>query len=312
MSYQQPYPTDPQYSTQPQYPTPPQYPPLQQTYPPQQPYGQPPFAETPYPPTPPYPTYPPPPPQKRDTNLPLIITIATATLLILAVVVVLAVRPGGFLNGNNSVGQNTPQNTPITNRTSPTATPITSTFSILYQAQASDNGFAAWRGTSQWSVSNSNGVVSSDGNGTGNILAPYSPGNAGINDYEVDANIQILDVKSSFFGVVVRAQGDPSNLSGYIGGMAGATNSGGGASGNAAISYIGYTGNALKSLSYHVDPGWHTYTLIVIGSDISLEIDGTTLLTLHDSTFSSGGAVGIRAASGSRIAVRTFVVTKLD
>jgi hypothetical protein len=306
MTYQQPFPPDPNHPTQPQYPAPPQYTYPQQPYPPPPPYGQPSSAESPYPPSQPYPTYPPQPPQppqKRDTNLPLIITIATATLLIIAVVVVLALRPSGLLSGNNPGSQTSTHTTRNTPQTGPTATP---TFNpIFYQADWS-NGFDGWTGSNQWSVSN--GVLYSDGSATANILAPYtSPGNS---NYEVDASIRILGANDSFFGLVARGQGTYSNLRGYIGGMAGVTDNGGGDfSGLAAISYVGDTGSALSKSPFGAGSGWHMYHLVVNANYIDLFIDGTHYVHLDDSTFRPGGEVGLRAASGTRIAVQSFAVT---
>lgn len=318
MSYQQPYPTDPQY------PTPPQYSYPQQPYPPQSPYGQPSSSESSYPPPPPYPTYPPFPPQKRDNSLPLIITICTAVLLILAVVVVLAVRPGGFFNPTTQASPTTSTQinpAPTSGTGTATNTPTgtgTGSGSMLYQADWS-NGMNGWFGTNEWSVAN--GILSSDGsdscssaddNTCYNILAPFSPGDYGISDYAVEASIQVVGANGSFFGIVARGEGGSSSLRGYIAGMAGVTDNGGGDfSGRAAISYVGYAGNAPQQTPFDAGSGWHTYRMVVNGGMITLSIDGHLYVPFSDSAFSNGGEVGLRSSGGMRIQIKSFVVSRL-
>ena len=199
-----------------------------------------------------------------------------------------------------------------TNQSKQTSTTIpgsvaTTSNSIIYQANWS-TGLDGWSGTNQWHASN--GQLYSDGSDCCNILAPYLMGS--ISNYAIEASIKIVGANDSFFGVVARGQGDSSNLSGYICGMAGVTDEGGGNfSGLASISYVGYKGPALQSTSYNPGSDWHLYRIEVNRDSITLLIDGQIHTQLTDSTFSSGGHIGFRLADGMGIVIKSFVVYTL-
>lgn len=173
---------------------------------------------------------------------------------------------------------------------------------ILYQADWSQ-GFDGWAGDETWKVLN--GMLLNDGKqkfGTV-IKAPFRPGEAGIANYMIVADMQLVSIEPSgaifsCFGMIGRSI--------YFLGIKGK---------DGQVFYSkqfpawGY-GYEIETSDF--DPGneWHTYKLIVEGNNIRYLIDDRPLLDVTDNESLEGGEISL-FSNASQISIRNFRVIAL-
>lgn len=183
---------------------------------------------------------------------------------------------------------------------------------LLYSASWS-SGMNGWGGPSDWQAANS--ILTNNGQqGSSISLAPYSPGDNGIANYAVEAQIQFLRYSDAgafggldSFGILVRS---PDGQKGYLFAAcasAGIDNCG-------SSSHEIYISNGSQNFAeYAYQPNqneWHTYRLEVKGNIIRLLIDGRPFLNSTDNTYLDGGQIGLMS-NRCQISVRSFKVFAL-
>jgi hypothetical protein len=188
----------------------------------------------------------------------------------------------------------TPTSTPT-----PAAKPAPGT--VLYEADWSQ-GPNGWQQAYGWSVLD--GMLVNDGSDDAYsnnwISAPYHPGDAGIANYAIEAEIQVVqwpDFSHSGFGVVLR--------SGY---QAGICNWGWGVSSDATIKELGEgCWEALKKSDF--DPGtqWHVYRAEITSNSVALLIDGAQYIQVTDNRHLEGANVGLWGGN-FQVSVRSLKV----
>ncbi len=221
---------------------------------------------------------------------------------------------------NNILAVKSPQTgtgvTPV--QASPTPTPSPSPTSpphsgtLLYQANWS-GGMNGWGGTTDWQPSNDM-LVNNGSQSTSISIAPYIPSDYNISDYAVEADIQFIrfsDVGAfgglDSFGILVRS---PDGQTGYtfaICASAGIDNCG-------SNSHEILISNGKQNIAeYTYQPNnndWHTYRIEVKGDTIKVSIDGRSFLNGTDTTYLTGGQIGLMS-NRSQISVRSFKVIAL-
>ncbi len=138
-------------------------------------------------------------------------------------------------------------------------------------------------------------------------IAPFEPGKLDINDYAVEAEVQIVratDGCKNYFGMALR--GD--NATGYA--VTISVRACAGPSNIADIYSSAVTSGPLEEKLFTAGPGWHLYRAEVKGNVIRLLIDGDPYLETTDNHFLTGGQVGLSTKS-LEVNVRSFKVIKL-
>jgi hypothetical protein len=174
---------------------------------------------------------------------------------------------------------------------------------LLYAANWS-SGLGAWSSSGQWQIEN--GALISECSYNCTILAPYHPPTA---NYVVDAKVSIVGVNGGFFGIVTRVLGSAPQASGYIGGLAGLSESGGSVSGVAEINFIN---SSVQMPSVPITTrlfALHDYRLKLQGEQLTLYVDGVVMGALQDSSFQTPGQLGLRASPGAQIRVISLTVS---
>jgi len=186
---------------------------------------------------------------------------------------------------------------------SPTATPQ----SVLpYQADWS-TGMGGWTGSKDWAVVN--GMLVNDGthSGTSNMTAAAPDTFAGISDYAVEADIQVVkaEIYNPSFGFVTRATDDNT---GY--GVGFHYENGPGYNYDSAVIWQAKSGSpsTIDKRLFNPSTVWHHYLARMKGNVISEEIDGSTVLTATDNTYLTGGRIGMWS-DRVQINVRNFRVS---
>jgi hypothetical protein len=186
----------------------------------------------------------------------------------------------------------------------PTSTPKPAPGTILYQADWSQ-GPNGWQQAYGWSVLD--GMLVNDGSDDAYsknwISAPYHPGDAGISNYAVEAEIQVVqwpDFSDSGFGVVLR--------SGY---QAGICNGGWGVSPDAVIKEVDEAcWEALQKFDFEPGTQWHVYRAEITSNTLTLLIDGAQYGQATDNRHLAGGSVGLWGGN-FQVSVRSFKVIAL-
>lgn len=173
---------------------------------------------------------------------------------------------------------------------------------IVYQADWSQ-GFDGWAGDETWKVLN--GMLLNDGQQKfGSVIkAPFRPGEAGIANYMIVADMQLISIEDagsifSCFGMIGRSI--------YFLGIK---------SKDREVFYSkqfpawGYGFEIEKS---DFDPGneWHTYKLIVEGNNIRYMIDDRPFLNVTDNESIEGGEISL-FSNAAQISIRNFRVIAL-
>lgn len=189
---------------------------------------------------------------------------------------------------------NTPTTPTFTPPPSPTQSPPPQPGTMLYQADWSQ-GMNGWSGGTEWNATQ-NMLLSNGSSCCGGpesiVVAPYPLGN--VADYEVVARIQFIrtdNICSGYsFGVMLRMD---TNKNGYEAAVNLANSACTLTQAVATLRVDNYT--QLRATPFVPGTGWHTYTLLVKGDQLSYFIDGSQypLLTATDNTHIQGGQVGI-------------------
>lgn len=173
---------------------------------------------------------------------------------------------------------------------------------LLYEADWS-SGVGEWAGGRDWKVLN--GTLLNDGTDSdGEVRAPYRPGDWGIADYAVEAEIQVQKGLGgdNYFGFRVRRDSNEGWYACYV------------AEGWGAYCYAVDRRRGDKEVlrSERFTPGeeWHTYRVEVQGNSIKFFIDGRQWLATTDNRFLFGGEVSLRCG-GVQLAVRSFRIIAL-
>jgi hypothetical protein len=172
---------------------------------------------------------------------------------------------------------------------------------VLYAA----NWWAGWDGWPEafgWKLFD--GMLINDGSGNGLthwIEAPYRPGENGVDNYAVEAEIRRDGGRSAgsigyAFGLVSRSR--------YLGEVA---------NNRCQIWYYrdngGYSGVS-QSTSNRFDSEWHTYRLEARGNSLTLKKDGGTVGRAPDNRFLQGGLAGL-TCDRTQVSVRDFRIIAL-
>ncbi len=181
----------------------------------------------------------------------------------------------------------------------------------LYTADWS-NGLNGWTGSSEWSTAN--GELISNGHwpgsssapattGDDSVLSPYQPSTA---DYALEARIRILSAPDKcWLALRGRVQRDGSGYNGYFVGFDAYM-------GDGIIAYftpsIGFF--PLQSKSYSPGSDWHTYRAEFQGNQITLKIDGNSVLQVTNNANPSPGQIGLENGD-CQIEVSSFKVIAL-
>ncbi len=252
----------------------------------------------------------------------------TITNILLALILVALVTPYSNLTTLIFPAHTQTGPTPTPAATTPaTATTPTPASSILYHADWS-TGKAGWSAPSlrqsdaAWSINN--GELMSDGrtvsdpnpNGFSTIQAPYHPGDHGIQDYAVEAEIlvksEIPNKPENSFGLGVRRYFDASQNQDQGYGWRVVDNT----QNNKYIALYLQPATIPPGGSTTFNPGngWHTYRIEVRGSDIMVFVDSKTnpnpVLHITDGSFTQGGSVEIWEEF-DQIIVRSFTIFQL-
>lgn len=177
----------------------------------------------------------------------------------------------------------------------PSPTPVPSG-TVLYEANAA-TGWTGWPSAPGWKIAG--GTFVSDGRtgSTGSRAdAPYVPGDHGIDDYAVEAEVRVDAMDGVLFGVFARG-----NYRGIFG--------------NSSARIETITGSGISepreySFPRDADGSWHTYRLEVRGNTLTLMKDGGVILRATDNRFLTGGSVGLYSHR-VQLTVRAFRVIKL-
>lgn len=175
---------------------------------------------------------------------------------------------------------------------------------VLYKADWT-KGPAGWQQAYGWSVLD--GMLVSDGSGgdysSDWISAPYQPGAADVNNYAIEAEVQVVrwpEFSQTGFGLALR--------SGF---EAGVCRHGWGAATDATIKEI--NANCFEPLKASaIAPGtdWHLYRAEVVGNRIKFFVDGGLYAEVVDNRHLEGGSVGLWAGN-FQVSVRSFKVIAL-
>lgn len=185
----------------------------------------------------------------------------------------------------------------------PTATPQSA---LPYQADWS-TGMGGWTGSKDWAVVN--GMLVNDGThgGTTSMTVAAPDLFAGISDYAVEADIQVVkaEVYMPSFGFVTRATGDNT---GY--GVGFHYENGPGYNNDSAVIWQAKSGTAgtIAKKLFNPSTAWHHYLARMKGNVISEEIDGSAVLSATDNTYLTGNRIGLWS-DRVQINVRNFKVT---
>jgi hypothetical protein len=180
----------------------------------------------------------------------------------------------------------------------PEVTPTPAPVTALYQADWS-GGLAGWPGAFGWKVLN--GMLLNDGandDWQNWIAAPYEPGAAGIADYVVEAEIQVVgEPHCGSFGIVVREAYRPGFY--HVGTCA-------------WLEAFVRTkdGDTIAAKSIRPDNEWHTYRAEVKGNVVRFLIDGAVIAEATDNRYLTGGRVGLWSDQ-IQVSVRSFRVIAL-
>lgn len=193
------------------------------------------------------------------------------------------------------------------------------TSSPYYQADWT-SGFDGWRGidgpvSSQWSNSTDEGaMIIADGSVNNDWLLPPSHVSIPSNNYSVSAQMQRSGYSTSAggkaFGILARQP--EQGYDGYVCGLGLDENE----QVHAFIARVNLSsGNyyiildLIRSSSFLLDKGWHTYRVDVHGKNISFWMDNQSqpLVSTNNATDFAGGQVGLYASS-TQLAVKNFAV----
>lgn len=229
-----------------------------------------------------------------------IASLTTAQSDAQATITVLSTAVADVRATENAVPTATPEPT-VTPTPEPTATPEPQAGDVLYET--GEEGFQGWPVSQDWKTVDS--VLVNDGTIFDYdrwIKAPFAPSN--VNNYAVEAEIQLVNAEGTGFGIVARA----AENAGYrIGVRVGCCP-------RAAV--IADSGNRFNYgqdiASTEFQPGneWHTYRVEVQGNTVRLLIDGNVMTEATVNQFLTGGEVGLFSIS-SQINVRSFRVIAL-
>lgn len=175
---------------------------------------------------------------------------------------------------------------------------------VLYQADWTA-GMSGWPSASGWAAFR--GLLINDGSGGSRdewVRAPYAPGTNEIDDYAVEADIQIVKLNCGSFGLVARGA--------FTGGIVLDNNDGycsNRGNGSAKLSLFGCCAE-LASRGATSNTTWHTYRLEVRGNEETFLVDGSPFVRATDNRFLTGGEVGLWSQN-VQVNVRSFKVIKL-
>ncbi len=264
-------------------------------------YGSPPHGmleKNPYDQSP-YGVVPPPPPRQGRSSLVIgIVSGIVVSILILGVFSTFALLTAR--EGSSSVSPTSSSSVPTTPPTPTSIAPGT----ILYQADWSQ-GLDGWVGSQDWKTQD--GMLVSDGTNQPTsaagptILAPYQVTASG--NFAIEIRVAFkTDQNFSSDPLLFHGSSTADGWQGYKLTVCVCP------VGNIRLTSDDYNDVLGRAL---FDPGtaWHTYRVEVRGSTMTVIVDGTTLLTVHDSRYLSGGQVGIK--SSTQITVSSFTITSL-
>lgn len=179
---------------------------------------------------------------------------------------------------------------PTTTATRPATTTSVAEDPFPFNAQW-QSGMNGWIGSEEWKTAA--GALLSDGSSdfySGDVRAPFHPPSA---DYAIDVRVKILSsLTDCYFAIIGRAHVDSvSGLQGYALGYS--TFFGGAVI--ASITPEDYF-NVRSSAAYSPTNSTRTYRAEFRGINLTLLIDGRTVLQATDTQFTDAGSIGMRNA----------------
>jgi len=185
----------------------------------------------------------------------------------------------------------------------PTGTAQTKTSSlakgtVLYQADWS-HGLSGWHGSQAWKAMQ--GQLQTDSNATVSITAPYKPT---VTNYAIEIRIQVVRLLQKNGGnFSIFAEPAPGK-DGYKAGVSALKGSGphspfSNPQAQATIDPMSsMEQGTFMPVDYDPHSDWHTYSVEVQGSQVSLLVDGTSVSNANSikSAFLSNGPIGLSSA----------------
>ena len=175
---------------------------------------------------------------------------------------------------------------------------------VVYQADWSSD-FNGWSGDDSWKVLR--GMLLNDGTeNPARISVPFKPGERGLSDYAVEAEIQVVgkfNVSGDrSFRMILR--------SGYWVGIDWHSAFGNRASIAVACPCKFSGDNEIAVTTFEGDSDWHTYRAEVYRNEIRLLVDGREIVKAIDNRYLEGGEIELWSAN-MQISVQSFKVIKL-
>lgn len=251
-----------------------------------------------------------------------VITIVIGVVTALLAVVGIIVQAGGGGGTDETAGSSSsvaspttvaPPTTSMIAAESTVAAPASSAQTGPYRADWS-NGLGGWIGSADWAAVGGRLVNNGETRGTdASITAPYLPTGP---DYAVDAEIQLVHNSDAgqisgmgSFGVVVRADSDGA---GYGAGrcLAGGIFVCDGPTDSVAVIWDADDAEPIDSVPFEPGGAVHRYRLEVRGNELTVLIDGGTVLRVMDNRYSNAGRVGLWS-DRAQITVHSFEITPL-
>jgi hypothetical protein len=177
---------------------------------------------------------------------------------------------------------------------------------VLYRADWS-TGMAGWTGAKQWKVVGSQ--LASDGTESSPSLAtaPYRPTTA---NYTLEAAIKLLSSPNGYCQAGLLGRGQVQDSGGTVGYLGGLTMYSYNQQPNAAITGNDGTPIQGQQQPFNAASDWHLYAADFRDTQITLKIDGQTVLTVNDNRYLGSGQVGL-VSNGCQIQVANFTVAGL-
>ncbi len=235
----------------------------------------------------------------RNANRPFAVlaSIVTSVLLFVLLVLILPQPP--------------PPPMPSVSTPSPTPSQASSPGRVLYET----HDFKGWTGTSDWKVLSATNTLVNDAT-RDRSQPPYGPSIPapylvqGTNDYAVEARMQvtgtpIFPLYHPCFGITVRGNPVGGSWQGYYVGVG--CNS---YLTSVFITDVNTIDAYLKEVQFAPGTSWHTYRVEVKANTIRFLVDGGLLLELQDSTYLTGGQVGLFCYN-AQLSVSDFKVITL-
>ena len=206
-------------------------------------------------------------------------------------------------NATATAQANGSANATATAQANETATVVAST---LYTADWS-SGLNSWKGTSDWTVTNS--VLGEDGTNSSlvapGIVAPYEVTQT--SDYAIEVEMQAVAGSPCFDISTIRASISNNEWLGYKAVICNGKViiEKGNIGGSFAGSYYVY--DVIAQTPFNPGNSWHKYRLEAKGTTIRLLIDDKQVLQANDSTYLSGGKLGLNSYQ-TQLKVKSFKV----